>query len=524
MMNFFLYGPPLTGKSTLGRSLAASLGMPFVDLDSFIEETARRSIADIFQREGEAGFRKRELEALSGVVQGPPRVIALGGGALLSSFALKIAESSGQVLCLDAALETLQARMPNDGTVRPLISENPAARLQKLLSLRQEHYRSFRLQLNTDRGSIAELTWQAQAKLGAYRVSGMGQPYDIRITPGGLGSIGLHCRARNLNGPVVVVSDENVGELHGENLLKGLHNAGYEASLFLIPAGEEHKNIDTVLKIWHSFLEKGVERGSTVVALGGGVVGDMVGFAAATFLRGVAWVNVPTTLLAMVDSSLGGKTGIDLPQAKNMVGAFYPPRLVLADPQVLGTLPARELRGGLAEVIKHGIIADPTLFELCSTGLDRVQAEIDTVVHRGMAVKVKVIEADPYEKGLRQGLNLGHTIGHGIEIASGFRLGHGEAVAAGMAIEAQMAEEIGLAAPGLSRQIAEALEAAGLPSTMPLNLALDRVIAATRLDKKRAAGQIHFALPRKIGEVRTGVIIEDWPALLKRITGMRSTA
>ncbi len=517
-MNFFIYGPPLTGKSTLGRSLAENLGMPFVDLDSLIEETAQRSIADIFQQEGEAGFRKRELEALSGVAQGSPRVVALGGGALLNPLAQEIAAANGQILCLDAEFDTLQARMPSDATIRPLISEDPAARLQKLLLARQEHYRSFRFHLNTDRGVIAELTWQAQALLGAYRVSGMGKAYDIRIAPGGLGSLGRHFQARALNGPVVVVSDENVGKLHGDAVLEGLKNAGYDTSLVLIPPGEEHKNINTMLDIWHGFLTRGVERGSTVVALGGGVVGDMVGFAAATFLRGITWVNVPTTLLAMVDSSLGGKTGIDLPQAKNMVGAFYPPRLVLVDPHALGTLPVRELRGGLAEVIKHGIIGDPTLFDLCSSGLERVQAEIDTVVRRGMAVKVKVIEVDPYEKGLRQGLNLGHTIGHGIELASGFRLSHGEAVAVGMAIEAKMAEAIGLAEPGLSNQISAALEAAGLPFKLPEGFPLEQVIQATRLDKKRAAGNIHFALPCKIGEVRTGIIIEDWPALVKQIT------
>jgi 3-dehydroquinate synthase len=245
------------------------------------------------------------------------------------------------------------------------------------------------------------------------------------------------------------------------------------------------------------------------VGLGGGVVGDMAGFAAATFMRGCNWVAVPTTLLAMVDASIGGKTGFDLPEGKNLVGAFHPPRMVLADPKVLSTLPERELRAGLAEVVKHGVIADAELFELCAKGWDVVSACLPEIVRRGMAVKVKIIEKDPYEKGTRATLNLGHTIGHAVELVSGFGLLHGEAVAIGMVAEARLAERLMVAGDGLSETLASILSALGLPVEIPEYLARADLIHAMRVDKKKAAGVVRFALPVKIGEVKAGVAVEN---------------
>jgi len=519
-MHTFLYGPPLTGKSTLGRSLALRLQVPFLDLDQEIVNAANRSIPEIFQDEGEAGFRLRELALLRELVDRSPRVIALGGGTLLNPVARELVEKNGQVLCLDAPLKILVQRHYRDSTERPLLSGDLASRLEKLLAVRKGHYDSFPLRLNTEQGSIDDLVWQAQSALGSFRICGMGQGYDVRIAKSGLYAIGHLCRESDLKGPIAVISDEHVGRLYGESIIETLRDAGYGASLLNVPPGEEHKSIHTILKIWDFLLNSGVERGSTVIALGGGVVGDMTGFAAATFLRGVTWVNLPTSLLAMVDSSLGGKTGIDLPQAKNLVGAFYPPRLVLADPDLLGTLPERELRSGLAEVMKHGIIGDPELYSLCKSGIEKIRENLNEVVRRGMLVKMKVIEADPYEKGLRQALNLGHTVGHGIEMASGFSLSHGEAIAIGMVVEASVAEEIGLAQAGLCRDIVCVLETLGLPTHVPEEMDVDQVIQVMQLDKKRAGRQIHFALPVRVGEVKTGVLVEDWSRRVRQ--AMRS--
>lgn len=520
MRHIFLYGPPLSGKSTLGKSLAARLDLPFIDLDLEIEAGAKQSIAEIFKHEGETGFRQHEIEALSTAVKQPPGVIALGGGALLNQKARELAENNGQILCLEAALDKLLERQQYTNTKRPLLTGDLSTRLQKLLDLRKEHYQSFPLRLDTTHCSIEDLTWQAQANLGAFRVDGMGQAYDVRISEWGLKYLGSYCQNRRLRGPVVVVSDENVGPLYGTEVIQSLQSAGYEASLFCIPPGEAHKNIETIMNIWDHFITAGIDRSSTVCALGGGVVGDLTGFAASTFLRGVSWINVPTSLLAMVDSSLGGKTGFDLPQAKNMVGAFYSPRLVVADPKLLETLPEREFKSGLAEVVKHGVIGDPSLYSLCAAGLGEIQKALDQIVRQAVVVKLKIIEQDPFENGLRQALNLGHTVGHAIEIASGFHLSHGESVAIGMVLEAVLAEDLGHAQPGLSRDISDVLKSIGLPVQVPGGISMDQVIRAVQLDKKRSAGQIHFALPVKIGEVRTGVIIDDWQPRLGNV--MRS--
>ncbi len=513
-MNIYLYGPPGSGKSTLGQLLAERLDLPFCDLDSAIAEAAGKTIPQIFADEGETHFRQLELDALREASAGPSSVVALGGGALLNPQARAQADASGQLICLNADLDALLARLGPVSADRPLLTGSPKERLQALLEQRAAHYASFPHQLNTTQLSLEGLAWQALLLLGRFRVHGMGQAYDVVVQPGGMDQLGQYLQDRGLGGPVAVVSDRFVGSFYQEQVVRALAGAGYEARFFAIEPGEVNKTLDTVRQVWNFFIHAGIDRGSTIVALGGGVVGDLTGFAAATFLRGIAWVNVPTSLLAMVDSSLGGKTGIDLPEAKNLVGAFYPPRLVLVDPDVLETLPERELRNGLGEVVKHGVIDDPTLFELCAQGWSAARQNLEAIVRQGMAVKLKVIEEDPYEKGLRQALNLGHTIGHGVELASDFHLSHGEAVAIGMVAEARIAEGLGLASAGLGDGIAAVLQGLGLPVTVPENLSPSRIIQAMRLDKKRAAGKVRFALPVQIGEVRTGVVVENWQDLV----------
>ena len=276
--------------------------------------------------------------------------------------------------------------------------------------------------------------------------------------------------------------------------MKSVRKAGYEAHLLTIPAGEQNKTLETVVSLWRGFLEAGLDRKSTVVALGGGVTGDLAGFAASAFMRGIAWVGVPTSLLAMADSSLGGKTGFDLPEGKNLVGAFHSPRLVLADPDVLQTLPEVEFRSGMAEVVKHGIISDPALFALCAAGYEAVKNDLTNLVRRAMAVKIRIIEADPFERGLRAALNFGHTVGHALELVSGFRLRHGEAVAIGMVAEARLAERLALAGGGLSERIAETLRGLNLPVEIPPDLPRDDILKAMRVDKKEGRGHCPLCL------------------------------
>jgi shikimate kinase/3-dehydroquinate synthase len=513
---FFLYGPPGSGKTALGQRLADRLALPSIDLDARIVEQAGRSIPEIFAAEGESGFRQREREALGDALKEPGGVVALGGGALLDPEDRRQVEAAGEVLCLDASFEVLAARLQGEPRGRPLLAGDPLERLQALLAGRRDHYASFSHRLDASMGSIDELAWDAQVKLGAFHVKGMGAGYDVRIVERepwrsreGLAALGAALRRRGLDGPLALVTDENVGPLYKEGALTSLRKAGYKVEVIALPAGEAHKSITSVIRLWDSFLQIGLERSSTVVALGGGVVGDLAGFAAAAYLRGVRWVAVPTSLLAMVDASLGGKTGIDLPQGKNLVGAFHPPSLVLADPRLLSTLPESELRSGLAEVVKHGVIGDAGLFELCQRDLSSLSDDLDEIVRRAMAVKIAVIEGDPYETGRRASLNLGHTLGHALERASDFRLKHGEAVSIGMVFAARLSERLGLASQGLAAQIAETLAGLGLPVALPPALDREQVLRAMAFDKKRRDGVIRFVLPVEIGEVRWGVEVKE---------------
>jgi 3-dehydroquinate synthase len=514
MKTIFLYGPPGAGKSSVGRALAQALEMAFVDLDVEIEQSSGSSIPQIMAEWGEPGFRDIESAALRRVLKNPGQVIALGGGALLREQNRALAESRGRVVVLMAELETLLRRLEQDANQRPLLAGDRRARLSALLDQRREHYHSFGLRAVTDGLTCEEISWSLQIGLGAFRVKGMGQPYDVLVEPGRLDALGSLLRENQLNGPLAVVSDENVAPLYAGPLLASLQEAGFAAALVTIPAGENSKTIETVSELWRNFLQLGLDRKSTVLALGGGVVGDLTGFAAATFMRGVPWVGLPTSLLAMVDSSLGGKTGFDLPEGKNLVGAFFPPRLVVAAPELLGTLSLFELRSGLAEVVKHGIIADPLLFGLCSSGLPAVQTNLVEIVQRAMAVKIKVIEADPYERGLRAALNFGHTVGHALEKVTNYSLRHGEAVAIGMVVEARLAEKLWICSKGFSNQLAAVLSNLALPVAIPPGLPRADLVAAMRNDKKRAAGVVHFALPEEVGTMQVGVKVENLDMVL----------
>jgi 3-dehydroquinate synthase len=507
-MHIFLYGPSGSGKSTVGKILAADLNLPFLDLDAEIEHAAGHLIPEIMAERGEEIFRDLETAALKSALSGPETVLALGGGALLCEENRSLADASGRVILLEADLDTLVKRLSQDENKRPLLAGELKTRLAALLERRREHYNSFPLCVDASRPP-GQVAWDIQRMLGRYHLRAMGTGYDVIVREGGLDRLGEMLKSRDLDGPVLIVSDMNVAPLYGERALRSLQTAGYAASQLALPAGEAHKNLETVASLWRGCTRAGLDRKSTIIALGGGVVGDLAGFAAATFMRGCNWVAVPTTLLAMVDASLGGKTGFDLSEGKNLVGAFHPPRLVLADPDALSTLPGRELRAGLAEAVKHGVIADPELFDLCARGWEAVKNRLPEVVRRGMAVKVKIIEEDPYEKGLRAALNLGHTIGHAVELVSGFSLLHGEAVAVGIVAEARLAERLTVAGQGLSDALAETLTELGLPVEIPENMDRGELIRAMRMDKKKAAGVVRFALPVKIGEVKVGVEVEN---------------
>lgn len=543
-MHLFLYGPPGSGKTTIGRILAERLDCPFIDLDAVIEATAKQLIRDIFAAEGEAGFRLRESAALKEVASGAPCVVGLGGGALLKPENRALAEATGEILCFEADVTTLERRVAQAPGVRPLLSspatdcKQPPAPgrgkpISQLLADRASHYASFPHRVTVSDRPPEETANAVQAALGRYRVSGMGAAYEVHAGPGLLDRVGEFVAALGVGDRTVIVGDTHTLPLYGERVAVSLRARDIAVSSVAIPAGEEHKTIATVSTLWSAFLKAGIERGHAVIALGGGVVGDLTGFAAATWLRGVRWIGLPTTLLAMVDSGLGGKTGADLPEGKNLIGAFHPPSLVLADTQTLATLPVRELRCGLAEAFKHAIIGDPALFadlprfDFCKNAEALAPCScllnadwLSTFVARAMAVKIRVIQQDPFEKGFRAALNLGHTIGHGLEKATHFRVQHGEAVAIGTVLEARLAEALGLARHGLAEQIAERFSALGLPVSLPAEIDVAEVRKAMSLDKKKAGGKVRFALPADIGDVRVGVTVDD--ALLEQVLSVKN--
>lgn len=355
--------------------------------------------------------------------------------------------------------------------------------------------------------------------------------YQIVIAAAGLNHLGTWLTEANgpglkLGQKLLVVSNSAIFKHYGDRVLTALEQAGFEVYSCLLPAGERYKTSRSLQKIYDAALRHHLERRSALVALGGGVIGDMTGFAAATWLRGINFVQVPTSLLAMVDASIGGKTGINHPQGKNLIGAFHQPRLVLIDPQVLQTLPLRELRAGMAEVIKYGMIWDQALFaELESAPrLDqrRYYPEhlVQTILERSCQAKADVVSQDEKEAGLRAILNYGHTIGHAIESLTRYRgVNHGEAVAIGMVAVGHIAQSLGyLTAQSNQRQTA-LIEKVGLPTRLPSGLDLDQIILSLQSDKKVQAGRVRFVLPREIGAafVTDEVTSSDVIAALKQM-------
>jgi 3-dehydroquinate synthase len=334
--------------------------------------------------------------------------------------------------------------------------------------------------------------------------------YAIKIAPGLLKQLGGECARLKLGDRCAIITDTNVGKIFAKAAYESLVKAGFEPSLITVPSGEKSKNLRTVHNCHDQLAEQRLERKSFIIALGGGVVGDLAGFVAATYLRGIPFVQVPTTLLAQVDSSVGGKTGVNLRAGKNLVGAFYQPRLVLCDLETLKTLPEREFRAGLAEVVKYGVIYDAKLFAQLEHEmpgiLRRNLKTLSQIIARCCEIKAEVVSLDETENGLRAILNFGHTIGHAIENSSGYgKFLHGEAIAIGQVAAAKLSQKI----LGLRQDEAARIEKlflnAGLPVGIKLNSARrKKLFAAMLLDKKVSGGEVKFVLAEKIGRVKPG--------------------
>lgn len=515
MRNLVLAGFMATGKTSVGRAVALRLGRPFVDMDEEIEARTGKTISRIFAEDGEAAFRTletalcRELSARQGVV------VATGGGALVDPANRACFAASSTLVCLQASIEALSSRV-RGGEDRPLLSAGDAgADIARLLAARRAAYASVPWQIDTTARALEDIV-DAVVALADVHTLPVAHPtgvYDIHIGNDTLKYLGGAMRAAGIpeGSRVAIVTNDVVAPLWGDAVGEALSEAGFQPVVCVIPDGEAHKTLETVQLLYGVLVQADLNRRDTVLALGGGVTGDIAGFAAATYMRGVRFVQVPTSLLAMTDASVGAKTGVDLPQGKNLVGAFKQPELVFVDMAVLKTLPAVEVRSGLAEVFKHGLIGDPDLFEaLAGTTLADAPAIGADLLARSIQVKIHIVREDPWESDRRATLNLGHTVGHALELLSGYQLRHGEAVAIGMVASARIAERMWCMDEGLSDRVTSLLAAMDLPVKCP-PWSVSEIWGAMRHDKKRQGARLRWVLPRAIGQVE---LCDDVPEAL----------
>lgn len=507
-----LSGFMATGKSSVGRLLAEKRGGTFVDLDEEIERAAGESVERIFQKVGETGFREMEAKVLGRVIsERGPLVVALGGGALLSrTLRVEVLGRAVVVTLTASAAEILRRAEAQQGerAVRPLLQgADRLGRIEQLLSQRRLAYREAHAEISTEGRTLAEIADDA-ARIwdeDAICVAAGEETYRVLI---GAGLI--RQRLSDLVGTpsgTLLVTDSNVNPLHGEKAREALsEKKGARAEVVLTP-GEEHKNLTGLSQIFEAAHQSGIDRKATFIGLGGGVVTDMTGFAAATWVRGVRWIGCPTTLLSMVDASVGGKTAVDFKTAKNSVGAFWQPAGVICDVDVLQTETDRMFVGAISEVVKTALIGDADLLtyleENAELLLARDPAVTTEVVNRCVRVKARIVALDEREAGIRATLNLGHTIGHALESAGGYTgLTHGEAVSLGLVAALRLGEKKGRTPADLSRRVFALLKRLKLPHHL---LAEDLKKSAGLLshDKKRAGDTIRFVYARALGDVFT---------------------
>jgi shikimate kinase/3-dehydroquinate synthase len=564
--NLVITGFSGTGKSLVAKEIARRLGWDFLDTDDEIIKDAGKPIAQIFRQEGEGKFRELERETIRKACRQRQTVIAIGGGAIVDPQNYELLAKTGLVVCLEAKPETIYERLFREAArspeseVRPLLAtDNPLERIRQLKASRQPYYAKSDWTIHTDGLSVSEVTeevmraWRllrryaprndkekarndnkkAQSTIDkdvACMVKTETQSYPIFVGYGLLDRLGEKMKQAALSGTATIISDEDVFSLYGSQVEGVLKNADFAVNSFVVAPGEETKSMDSAIKIYDFLVEHRTERDDIIVALGGGMVGDLAGFVAATFLRGMPWLQVPTSLVAMVDASIGGKVGVNHPEGKNLIGAFYQPSFVLADVQTLTTLPRRELTSGWAEVIKHGMILDEEFVQFLESNvnsLKKLEPDLLTgAIARSAAIKAQVVSQDEREReGKRTILNYGHTIGHGLEAATRYkRFLHGEAVAIGMVGAAKLSQRLGLL-PSTAVERQEALlQRFGLPASLAAKrggpkLSVAGVTKAMELDKKVKGKAIRWVVLQDIGKaaIRSDVPQKEVLAILREL-------
>jgi shikimate kinase/3-dehydroquinate synthase len=509
------------GKTSIGRRLAARLGLPFRDADQEIELAAGCTIPEVFARYGEQAFRDGERRVIRRLLAGDPMVIAYGGGAFMDPQTRETTRAEATSVWLRCTLPTLVRRVAGRDNRPLLMGRDREDTLRQLMEVRYPIYAEADVIVDcgdeppdhtTSTVMQALSDWKPARRLHVMLSS---TSYDVVIGDNLLARAGALLAPKLPQKRAVVVTDRAVAELHLPTLLDGLAQTAIAASSIVIKGGEASKNLDTYMDVVDQLLEARVERRTAVIALGGGIVGDLAGFAAATTLRGLPFVQIPTTLLSQVDSSVGGKTGVNTRHGKNLVGAFHQPRMVLADTGTLATLPPRELGAGYAEIVKAGLIGDAAFFAWCEqhgrgmiSGDREAQAE---AIRRACAFKAQVVGDDEHEEKPNDGralLNLGHTFGHALEAEYGYDGGllHGEGVAVGLGLAFRLSARLGLCPQADAERVVAHVAAAGLPAELRMlnrRFSAETLIAHMRRDKKMRDGALHFVLARGIGQAFT---------------------
>ncbi|GJJ04776.1 hypothetical protein RugamoR64_53140 [Duganella rhizosphaerae] len=527
MQNVFLVGLMGAGKTTIGRILARKLGLKFVDSDHEIEARTGASIPWIFEIEGEQSFRRREADVIRELTAQPDLVLATGGGAILNPDNRAYLRERGTVIYLRATVNSILQRTAHDKN-RPLLqTADPRKKLEELMATRDPLYMEIAdIIIDTGRPNVQSMVQsiltqletraceaspncvtQAEPSMNEESTILLNVELGERSYPISIGPALLQdgtLLARHVNGDkVAIVTNTTIAPLYLERVEAGLRQAGKQVTSIVLPDGEEYKNWSSLMLIFDALLAAKADRKTTLIALGGGVIGDLTGYAAASYMRGVDFIQVPTTLLSQVDSSVGGKTGINHPMGKNMIGAFYQPRAVIADTSTLETLPARELSAGLAEVIKHGAIIDAAFFDWIEANIVKLMARdkgaLAYAIARSCEIKSDVVRQDEREGGLRAILNFGHTFGHAIENGLGYgEWLHGEAVGCGMVMAADLSHRMGLVDAATVARMRALVVAAGLPVKAP-DLGTERWLELMEVDKKNEGGAIKFILLKPLG-------------------------
>jgi len=501
--NLFLGGFMAAGKTAVGKEISRLSGRAFLDVDGLIEQREAMSVAEIFERRGELCFRRLEAETVREACGLENTVVALGGGTLLNAELKKLILQTGRLVILEVLPETVIERTREEKGKRPLLEPRG---VEELMARRREAYAGGDCRIATDGRRVGEIAGEILRSFGI--PSRRSVPADERVVAGHI-YVGRGFLAKKTgelvegsSGSFFTVADKITGPLYGEGL-------GNPRGMFLLPRGEEAKQVCMVEKIWQAFADSAVDRGDMVVALGGGTVGDAAGFAASTWLRGVPVIQCPTTLLAQVDSAVGGKTGVNLPEGKNLVGSFHQPRAVVADVECLRSLSAMDYRQGLAEAAKYGLGEDPALFGWIETHAAAIRRRetglLVELVARCAAIKAEVVRQDEKEqKGVRERLNLGHTVAHGLEAASGYSgWSHGDAVSVGMVVAAHLSFRLGLCGRETPARLLELLSVLGLPVTP--DRPWGQIMPHLFRDKKFRGGNPRLVLPR----TKDGAVVRD---------------